>query len=404
LIKRRRVIYVHGYDPQGAVGYYRLFEHGWKKFKDVWSVRSSLGPLKIDSRDVASWTVTTSGPTWEVLTDYEFIRYEDIIEENLNRPIVWQIVAALQWLLGDLVSGATARIIRASWRFEIHHFLFQLLLMLWITISFGAGWLAVIAARNFLGLTIWAAVPLAIVIVVAVFYALRPLVDRFLVIRINNHWPYLRKFGRGQPTCFDRPINVGVARLIAAANADDVDEILLIGHSGGAPLVLPVMARALERDPDLGRHVPSVVVITLGSIMPAVALHPRAQWMRDIVRRIANEPSVQWIDCQSRKDVLQFWNVDPVAGIGVKANPQRRNPLVWQVRFRDVMLPERYRRNRMNFFRLHYQFIMASDRRAAYDYFMLTCGPIPAIDWAQRGREIAADWPAATATIPVDAF
>ena len=70
MIKRRRVIYVHGYDPQGAVGYYRLFEYGWKKFKNVWSIRSSLGSLKIDSDDVASWTVTSRSfatvSTWEV--------------------------------------------------------------------------------------------------------------------------------------------------------------------------------------------------------------------------------------------------------------------------------------------------------------------------------------------------
>jgi len=396
LIKRRRVIYVHGYDPQGAVGYYSLFEYGWKRFKKVWSIGSSLGPLKIVSDELATWTVTTSSSTWEVSTEYEFVRYEDILEENLNRPIVSQIVAALQWAFGDLISGATARIIRASWRFEMHHLLFQLLMVLWIAVSFGAGWLALIAARNFLGLTTWASMPIAIVAAVAVFLALRPLAERLLVIRINNCWPYLRKFGRGQPTCFDRPINTGIARLIAAANASDLDEVILVGHSGGAPLVLPIVARALERDPDLGRRVPSVVVMTLGSIMPGVALHPRAQWMRDMIRRAANEPSVRWIDCQSRKDVLQFWNFDPVAGVGVEADPQRCNPLIWQVRFRDAILPERYRRIRMNFFRLHYQFIMPSDLRAPYDYFAITCGPFPASDWAQRGREIAANWPTAT--------
>ena len=27
--------------------------------------------------------------------------------------------------------------------------------------------------------------------------------------------------------------------------------------------------------------------------------------------------------------------------------------------------------------RLHYQFVMANERRTAYDYFMMVCGPIP---------------------------
>jgi hypothetical protein len=42
-----------------------------------------------------------------------------------------------------------------------------------------------------------------------------------------------------------------------------------------------------------------------------------------------------------------------------------------------------YRRLRLNFFRLHYQFIMATDQRAPYDYFMLVAGPVPVAAWAK---------------------
>ena len=35
------------------------------------------------------------------------------------------------------------------------------------------------------------------------------------------------------------------------------------------------------------------------------------------------------------------------------------------------------RRLRFSYMRLHYQFVMANERRAAYDYFMLMCGPAP---------------------------
>jgi hypothetical protein len=40
-------------------------------------------------------------------------------------------------------------------------------------------------------------------------------------------------------------------------------------------------------------------------------------------------------------------------------------------------------RLRWNFFRMHYQ--LANDQRAAYDYFMFVCGPVPLLDWAQDG-------------------
>jgi hypothetical protein len=44
---------------------------------------------------------------------------------------------------------------------------------------------------------------------------------------------------------------------------------------------------------------------------------------------------------------------------------------------------EFYRRIRINYFRLHYQFIMANDQRASYDYFMLIGGPLPVATWAK---------------------
>ena len=37
-----------------------------------------------------------------------------------------------------------------------------------------------------------------------------------------------------------------------------------------------------------------------------------------------------------------------------------------------------YRRIRLNFFRLHCQFVSGNDRRTSYDYFMLVCGPVTA--------------------------
>jgi pimeloyl-ACP methyl ester carboxylesterase len=213
-----------------------------------------------------------------------------------------------------------------------------------------------------------------------------------LVIRVNNHWPYLRKFGRGEATCFDRPIEVGAARLTELAHANDADEVVLIGHSGGAPLAQYMVARALELAPDLGRQGPRIVVLTIGSVTPAVAFHPRAVKMREIIRRLAIEPSITWIECQSRKDALNFWGFDPVAGAGIELGPERCNPLVWQVRFRDMLSPKFYRKLRWKLFRLHFQYIMANHMRAPYDFFMLIGSPVPIIEWAKRERDVVAEF------------
>ena len=392
MITRRRVIYVSGYDPQGPQGYYALFGSQLKRACALWHSKFVLGPLVIESADIASWTVTMGGPNWQVLTQYDFVRQEDIINANCAEPIIRQTCRAVRWMLDDLATGTTFRVFRANWQFGMHHLVLQLLLLTWIATSVATGTLAWYIARHKVGVATPISLAMAVAVFFAIFTALRPLADRWLVIRVNNHWPYLRKFGRGEATCFDRPIEMGAVRLKELVRANDADELVLIGHSGGAPLAQCMAARALELNPNLGRQGPRIVVLTIGSITPAVAFHPRALKMREIVRRLAIEPSINWIECQSRKDALNFWGFDPVADVGIRLGPERCNPLVWQVRFRDMLSPQFHRKLRWKLFRLHFQYIMANHMRAPYDFFMLIGSPVPIMEWARRQRDVIAEF------------
>lgn len=390
MIRRRRVIYVHGYDPQGAVGYYGLFRSQIKRASAVWGTSFTLGDLKIESTELASWTAAMSGPNWQVDTQYDFVRYEDMIDAQLAAPVVRRIARTLYWMLDDLISGTTRRIIRANFRFQLHFAAIQAGLLLWLALAVGASvltWWVARLAFDLHPLILFAA---AAAVGIGAFVALRPLADKSLVTRVMTSWPLLRDFGRGEASDFDRPIEAAASRLKAAVDANDADEIVMIGHSGGTPLVPCALARALERDPELGRRGPPILLLTVGAIMPAVGLHPTATRMREAVRRIAIEPSVQWVDAQARKDVMNFWDFDPVTGLGIDVGAERCNPLVWRIRLRDMLSADGYRRLRARYFRLHYQFIMANAVRAPYDFFMLVCGPLPALEWARRdGAPIA---------------
>ena len=111
------------------------------------------------------------------------------------------------------------------------------------------------------------------------------------------------------------------------------------------------------------------------------------QHFRDHLRLLAVEPSIDWIDCQSRKDVMNFYQFDPIASHGIDVGAARRNPTIVPVRFRDIIKPEHYNEFRWQFFRVHFQFVMANERPHAYDFFMIVCGPVPLSErMARPGR------------------
>ena len=206
LIARRHVIYVGGYDPQGAEGYYRLFERSWKRFLTIWPLTTKLGPLELDTEDFAHWDVEAAGPNWRVATRYEFLRQEHMIRANMAEPMTRQIPRSLAWALDYLVSGALLRVLRTSWAFGLVLIYFQMMLIWWLVLSVAGGGLIAYAAAHALGLPVLLALVIGIACAFAIFALLRPLADRWFVVQINSHWPHLCAFARGERSCVDQRI------------------------------------------------------------------------------------------------------------------------------------------------------------------------------------------------------
>src|SRR5262249_56804034 len=111
-------------------------------------------------------------------------------------------------------------------------------------------------------------------------------------------------------------------------------------RGGGAPWGRGAGGRGRGGAPNRGRGGPPLILLTLGSIARGAALHPKAVRLRAIPARLAAEPSILWVDCQSRADIMNFWDFDPVEGIGAHVGGTRCNPWIWMLRFRDMLSPQ----------------------------------------------------------------
>src|SRR5262249_61922495 len=116
----------------------------------------------------------------------------------------------------------------------------------------GAGALAAFALGRLADVPGGVALLLGALAALATFLALRPLADRWRIVQINSHWPPLCNFARGKPSCFDAPIEAAAQRVVAAAR--EVDEVVVVGHSGGGGVAPAGVGRALARAPQARRR------------------------------------------------------------------------------------------------------------------------------------------------------
>jgi hypothetical protein len=376
-VQYRHIIYVQGYDPRGLAQYYRMFRTELRKFGRLYQLATTLSrPQVAPDGETASWTIETKAADWQTRTRYDFLRWEDLIQRDLAAPI-WGTVFHAIWIYWRLVFGGTiARFWKAHWRFATFITYPHVVLLIEALFALGLAF-AFRAGLEALGIPNLFSIAAAAALFVATLGTMLKYTENqtyLLYLLCDTIWTW--EFSHRQRPDWDARIDRFAQYLADAARESDAEEIVVVGHSSGSFLGAEILARALKLDPAIGRHGPRIVLLTIGGNFPIVGFHAASTDFRDHLRQLAVEPSIDWIDCQSRKDVMNFHPFDPVAGHGIDVGAARRNPTIVPVRFREIIKPENYNRFRWKFFRVHFQFVMANERPHAYDFFMIVCGPI----------------------------
>jgi hypothetical protein len=374
-VSKRLVFHVGGYDPiTPHAGAQRRFVREIARFQLTWSVKASVGGLH-DGADQTKWSVTTTGPNWQVETDYHLVRWDDVIETFSRRTIYWRILLGIIAFLDFVVSGALRGYLRTNWHYAVF--------FLYPFVMFGA-LILVTFLIGVLALKTSGSIPVGIVVGVFLLTALLVGPWRWLHLdALFDDWSFSREYVRKGNWILEQRLDRLAAEIVAAANDSDADELLVIGHSLGAVLAVDLLDRTLTLDPALGTRRIPVTFLTIGSSLLKIGVHHGATRLRAAVAHVALSPGIFWGDYQARVDIMNFYNTNPMAEMAL---PTEDGPVVRLVEFGRMLEHAIYRRIRLKFYRLHCQFISGNDRRASYDYFMLVCGPLSA-----KSQTLAAD-------------
>ena len=380
-VRRRHVLYLSGFDPQGPGHYHALYAQQAALQAQVIGCRIDVGARERAGEN-AAWNVRWVGQEGAVPVDtrYEFLRWDDIVRQHWPRG---------QWRLLQVTLSTTARMVAngSLWR------IWQTSWPAFVALAAPAGLIGVVAlvvagillAASGLWLVGHPALAITSTVMFGVFlfvFARRAQAKVQMAWLMRSASVILRQ-GRGQLPALEQRLDAFAARLIELGADPGIDEVLLVGHSSGAMLAASVAARALARDPSLFGPGGRVTLLTLGQCIPVLSYQPEAVAFRRELAGLRAASDLVWVDMTAPPDGCCFALMDPTEvcqdnlpdAERSKGGPKRLSP-----RFAQSFSPERYRRIRRDKYRCHFQYLMATERPAAYDYFSVTAGPLRLTD------------------------
>jgi len=377
LVRKRLVYYVSGFDPRGPSWYYGTYRRDAPKQAALSGMKIEVGPREAPGEHVTAWTVRAEAQGQPTETRYSFLRWDDIVRRYWPRGTLRMSLLAPWNVWRFIRRGVLGRVLRTSWPTFICGTLplaFLLALLVGGLIVGGlVGWLV----QTLFGLPWWTVLLVALAVVVAAFAVGVPILDR----KFGIHWLSriydfnLLQSARLAPD-FEQRFDEHARRLAREVAESEADEVLVVGHSTGAQAALTLLARALRLDPDLGRRRAAISLMTIGGSIPMLSWQPDADWLREDLRLVAHEPSIGWCDFTLAQDGACFALHDPVESTGI-AHPEgaEPKPKLLSVKLFDLFSPEEFKAIRRNWFRVHFQYLMASQQLGDYDYFAITAGP-----------------------------
>ena len=371
-VKTRRVFYIPGYDPIHPRRYRELYRKEGAAQAAISGYEIALKPKA--GKGNYGWRVNAGIDGHQVTSQVEVLVWSDIVRESMSNSIpatYWQLLRTAWVYIG---SGALRRLMRLR-KGPVIAALYPVgMLIVQALLAVALGLLTYRA----LGMVTdhWAArlafAAVGIGLGIALLRWFKKKDGKFFAYYLMHDYAYSAATrGANPPELEARMAQFGDD--IAAALTEDIDEVLVVGHSSGAHLGVSVLADLIRagRVPERG---PALGFLSLGQVVPMVSFLPRAERLRGDLRYLSTREELAWVDVTAPGDGCAFALCDPVSVSGV-AHEGKRWPLVFSAAFTQTLSPARWKALRWRFFQLHFQYLCAFDRPRDYDYFQITAGP-----------------------------
>lgn len=388
-VRTRRVFYIPGYDPIHPRRYRELYRKEASAqakisgYEIVLQAQDSAKNTEMALTDTAKrpygWRVSARIEGAEVRADFSVLVWSDIVRDSMDASIPGTYLQLLRTVWIYVASGTLARLMRLrkgpviAALYPVWMLLLQAVVAVLLFWGIAAGWQTV--SQQYFGTQSWLFVApgwlLAAVASCVLLHWFKKHDGRFFAYYLMHDYAYSAASKGENPPALEARIAVFKDEIQSALMANEVDEVLVVGHSSGAHVGVSVLADLIRDGVPSAR--PDLGFLTLGHVVPMVSFLPRATRLRADLRYLSARDEIAWVDVSAPGDGCAFALCDPVSVSGV-APPNKRWPLVFSAAFTQTLSPARWKALRWRFFRLHFQYLCAFDQPGDYDYFRITAG------------------------------
>ena len=251
-VQSRCVLYVSGFDPKGASHYHALLkkEGVMQSERGGWSL--SVGSRQRKPNGNPHWAVQAQVDGRTVQTDYEFMRWDDIVRAHWTQstPALWADVVGTTWF--NIRHQALWRMYRLAWPPAVALFM-PFLLVLGMVL--GAPAVGVLTAwlLHLQGASGWVAGASGLCVGALLVWLGRVLENRYSMYWMMRSYAFNARQSLGRTPELEQRLNEHARTLAERVNSAEYDEVLLVGHSSGANMAASMLARAPLDRPWPGR-------------------------------------------------------------------------------------------------------------------------------------------------------
>ena len=270
-VLRRRVFYIPGFDPFPPRRYRELYRTESQAQADISGYKITQASLHSDKH--FGWRVRSEINGFETTADMYVLHWSDLVKSSMDHGVFATYISLIKTAWIYVTSGALRDVMKLR-KGPV------------IAALYPVGFL--IAQ---LGFALLCAGTMA-----SVLWSIHPV---FGVVSLGVIWPILRVFQKYDGKIFAHYLmqdyahtakHAGAydidlskrldefAAIIKEALTEDLDEVLVVGHSSGAHLGVSVLAR-LEREDAITPQSP-ISFLSLGQVVPMVSFLPNANELR----------------------------------------------------------------------------------------------------------------------------